>query len=142
VPTLIDSGGPALVLPTAAHQPLAQAIASSPAFQQLFGSASWFGNLNSTTPAPASPDEIDAMLPPLTVEIDGTPPIALQLPASTSYLVWQYDGAGGYAYAPGMVADSGMVGFADFGNTLMRSQVVVIDRANRKVGFAPATPCP
>jgi hypothetical protein len=132
---VVDSGGPNLGVPAAAFSAITTMVAASPAFQARFGDASWFTGNNSCKILSETRAQLDAALPKLTVQI-GTPPIAVELPATAAY-VQAYPVTNGIAYCPAMFSSA----FSDLGNTMMRAGVVIFDREHARLGVAPTTPC-
>jgi hypothetical protein len=156
---LNDSGGPAIILPDSVFLALTNAISQNPSFQAWFGALSWSfatsspplgGNCIDLTQTPA---QIDAALPGLTLKLGTTNPIDVQLTATQAYLHPIYR-SGGYIYCQDMFdfssvegpdagPDAGPIGDRpDLGESVMRGHVVIFDRANHRIGIAPANPCP
>lgn len=133
---LLDSGGPHLLVPPFAYDVIVEAISSDPAFSELGNVLWWEGSTG--TSLTLSPTELDAMLPRLVVNLAGDPAVRLSLPASESYLQWEAKPAGKYDYWPNIISYD----FLDLGNLPMFSYVVYTDRAEERIGFAPAVPCP
>ena len=136
---LVDSGGPNLIVPTAAYTAITTMVGASAAFQADFGSATWLTAHACKTLA-KSRAQLDAELPPLTVTL-GQPPVTIDLPATAAYLQ-SFPVTGGTAYCPA-IYDLGGTGFSftDLGNTLIRAGVVIFDREHAQLGFAHAAPC-
>ncbi len=132
---IVDSGGPNLIVPSAAFTAITTAIAASPAFQSRFGDASWFTGTNTCKVVQETRAQLDAALPKLTVQI-GSPPISIVLPATAGY-IQSFPGSGGTAYCPAIDAST----FTDLGNTLLRAGLVLFDRAHGRLGVAPTVPC-
>jgi hypothetical protein len=130
----VDSGGPALGLPAAAYNAAITKIGASPAFQSVFGGASWFGANNCMMLA-MTRAQLDASLPKVTVQI-GSPPLSVELPATSAYLE-SYPTANGTAYCPGIFSSN----FTDLGNTMIRAGLVIFDREQHRLGFAPTPAC-
>ncbi|MHB1845495.1 MAG: pepsin-like aspartic protease [Deltaproteobacteria bacterium] len=139
----LDTGISSLGATTAIFNPLVAAIGSDPTFSRLFGGASFFSNgiSGSCQPLPTPPDQLDGELPPIVARFGSS---VLSLPATTSYLIWFTDLAGGYLYCPNLQEDTNSSDGDLFimGNTPFLSNVVILDRKDQQVGFAPATPCP
>jgi hypothetical protein len=158
---VVDTGDPLLRLPGDALQAAAMAIASNADFQKLFGGAAWF---SSPTPSCATVGmtaaELDAALPPLTLTFGSNPSISVQARATSSYLQAQISGSN-TSWCPGLAAydvastgggsggsggtdAGGLIGagpVAIVGDAFLRSSVVIFDRQNQRMGFAPHT-CP
>jgi len=139
---LLDTGGPTLFLPSAVYTGILQAVTSNAYFTNQFGDSTWFANLSGVTSLSVGPDQVNAMLPALTINVAATPPFALKVPATDSYITWSYDGPGHYVYYPSMLempAASGNV--LNLGNVLMRSYEVIFDRTQGRVGFGEPRAC-
>lgn len=143
LPALLDSGGPYLLVPDVAYQATVAAISADRSFAMLGGSDWWEGTR--TTRSDVSPEEIDAMLPHLLVDVVGSPPFQLSLSPSESYVGWSHDPGGSYSYWPMLYSDTLMpeeyANFLGLGNLPMASYVVLHDRVNGRIGFAPAMEC-
>jgi hypothetical protein len=130
---IVDSGGPAIIVPPAAYTAITEALGSNATFTSTFGSTAWFtsGNCVATGLTRA---QLDAALPTLGLSFGTT---SVTLAATDSYLM-TIDSQDGTTYCPALAADAS---FLDLGNSLIRSQVVVFDRVHRQLGLAPALPC-
>jgi hypothetical protein len=153
---LNDSGGPSIILPDDVFRPLTNAISQNPSFQAWFG-ASWpwtsLPSLGSCVDLMETPDQVDAALPPLTLKLGTTSLIDVQVPATQAYLSYTYHGQV-VTYCQDMFdftsivgpdagPDAGPIGIRpDLGESLMRGHVLIYDRANHRLGIAPANPCP
>jgi hypothetical protein len=138
---LLDSGGPWIFVPDDVRHQLITAIAGTPAFAQTFGDASWFDG-DGGGAIMATPAQIDAMLPPLKIQVGGPQPFTLQLPASTSYMVWYYALGSGYYYVPSLRSSAALQSLAiDLGGLPMMTYLTIFDRSAHRVGFAPAPAC-
>jgi hypothetical protein len=140
--SVIDAGSTAFVLPTAAFDGITKAIAASPGFVSVLGSAgaAWFSDLSDCRTLSQTKAELDATLPPVGLVFDDAPDAVVRAPATESYLV-QYQGQ----WCPALYAldPQGDLPFAAIlGSPIMRSNVVVFDRANQRIGFAPHAACP
>jgi hypothetical protein len=139
---VVDTDTTELELPTSVYQKLRDAIAGTAYFQAHFGSSAWFDSGYCTPPLDASPPtlaEIDSGLPTLTFAIDdgtgGSFDIALG--ATDSYLE-PIRKNGVLYYCPEIEESSGG---AVLGSGAMRALLVVMDRAEARVGFAPHAAC-
>ena len=140
--TILDSGGPLFYVPLAVFSALTAAIAAAPAFQQTVGGTNWFssgGCMLLSQPRA----QLDAMLPRLTVTFGSGPGISIDANATSSYLVaYPYDGQ--TYWCPGIAAWDPSWGSnidADLGGPFLDS-IVIFDRENQRVGFAPHADCP
>ena len=140
---VVDTGTSIFVLPTAAFTALTNAVAASPKFTEIFGAgttASWFASPNNCTSLSQTKAEIDAALPPLTLVFGSNPAITVQANATDSYLV-SYEGM----WCPALDAMDPSLDFpvaAILGAPVLKSNLVIIDRVNKRVGFAPHKSCP
>lgn len=135
---LLDTGGPNLILPEAAYDSVVAAISEDPDLS-VFGGAWWDrGYVDAEVP----PEEIDASLPWVTVELENE--VTLRLPPTESYVSWWANGSGTWTYWTSLVngGEIGWGNYVDLGNLPMTSYVVSTDRAVGRVGFAPAASCP
>jgi hypothetical protein len=134
---IVDSGGPNLILPTAAYDAISTALAGSPAFTAKFGT-SWF-TMPQCIELPDTRAQIDAAMPVLSVRV-GSPAVAIDLPATSGYLQ-VYATQTGTVYCPALF-DGGLLGIGtDLGNTLIRAGIVIFDRENARLGFAHTQAC-
>jgi hypothetical protein len=141
--TAVDTGASVFLLPSAAFTPLTKAIASSASFKALVGEeASWFDNPDglSCKKLATTKEELDAKLPPLTLTF-GTEADAIEVQATPteSYLA-NYEGRWcstlvAFDPSPDLPIASVM------GAPVMRSNIVIFDRENERIGFAPHPPC-
>lgn len=139
--SVVDAGSSVFVLARTTYDQVTGAIAGAPAFTQVFGNVGqdWFAG-GECAPLPESKAELDATLPPLTLEMGTDPAVLVQVAPTESYLV-AYDGQ----WCPGLdvVDPSNDVPIAAIlGTPVLRSSVVVFDRASKRIGFAPHAPCP
>jgi hypothetical protein len=140
--TFVDTGGSAFWLPTSAFTKVTTAIGENATFQQLFGDPSVFfspstPNCISTT---KTEDELNELLPPLTLVFGSDPAIVVQSLATDSYLLTT-NRAGPSCYWPAlfeMTGDRGALPAIELGAAILKSKTTVIDRANKRIGFGPA----
>jgi Eukaryotic aspartyl protease len=139
--TVVDTGTTAFIVDSAAFTSLTTAIAGTPGFTQTFGAsaggASWFSGQTPCGAAGTSKAQIDAAMPGLTLTFGGG--VTLKMPASESYLT-SYSG---YWCSLLIAAPSGQQFplAALLGSPMMRSQIIIWDRAGGRLGFAPHAPC-
>lgn len=140
---IVDTGTSAFLLGTTAAAALGSAIAQSPQFQQLFGGASFFPSATATNITCAqvtlTKDELDARLPELALSFAGG--AVVHAKATESYLYPQ----AANQWCPSLVSFAPSQQFplaAVLGAPLLRSNVVVFDRGQGRIGFAPHAPCP
>ena len=140
--TLVDTGTSIFLLPSAAFDTLTTSIEADPNYGAVlpkgFLSSSQFLS-NSKTQA-----QIDAQLPAMHLSfpgVGGQAAITVDLPASESYLTpYTYKGQSGYI--SGISPVSGQSPTTVLGNSTMHSHVMIFDRANSQLGYAPHTTCP
>jgi hypothetical protein len=135
----VDTGGDALWLPQATFDAVVAKIGSDANFTKLFGPATAFfkSDFDACVPLVQSPDELDAMLPPLTLTFAGG--VTVQAPATSAYLM-NFPGCG---YSPALFtrgANNDGLPPIEMGAPILHNKLIVIDRANQRIGFAPA-PC-
>jgi hypothetical protein len=135
---VVDTGTSVFLVSTAALTSITTAIDSTSAFQDLFGStAASFLSGEQCAEVQSTKAEIDAKLPPLTLTLGSNPSFTLQATATESYLAPQ-----GPAWCPGIGgADVGGPIAAIMGMPILRNAVVIFDRANKRIGFAPHAAC-
>lgn len=143
----VDTGSTNFFLPGNAFTAVTAAIGKSAAFTQLFGAPSSFFSFGnpSCTSVKKTKAELDSELPPLTLVFGSNPGAVVQAPATESYLFGESDGKGGTCYAPGLLeTPSGYPGLppVDLGAPILNGKLVVIDRAQHRVGFAQGAACP
>jgi hypothetical protein len=140
--TMLDTGSSGSSIPPAAFSALATALAGSPAFTAIFGTdTSTFLSGTTCVGTSQTKAQLDASLPSLTLTFGSSPSVTAPAAATESYLL-EYEGK----WCPAIVSrapDSDFAGIAAIlGAPMLASNVVVFDRANARVGFAPHTPCP
>jgi hypothetical protein len=141
--TVIDTGTQFFTMPSVAYTVVVPAIVSSPQFQTIFGQGvEWFLGVNNPnlgcTAIHRTKAELDVALPPLTMTFGSNPEVSIQVLPTESYLVPAQD-----MWCPGLVAfdPSPSLPVSILGAPVMRGSVIIFDRAKRRVGFAPHTPC-
>jgi hypothetical protein len=83
---------------------------------------------------------LDAALPALTLTFGTSPAITVKALPTESYL-FQYGGQWCSAIAAPPAGTQFPIG-AIMGAPVLRSNVVIFDRAQSRIGFAPHAPCP
>ena len=142
--SMLDTGSSISTLPPAAFSALTSAITASPAFSQVFGAAasSFFASPGSCVHLAQTKAALDEALPGVTLTFGSASPVTAQATATESYLLTTGVGQ----WCPAIAALAPTPAFqsiaAHVGAPLLRSNVVVFDRANHRVGFAPHAPCP
>lgn len=137
--TVIDTGASAFLLTRSALEPVAEAIADSARFEELVGEdAAWLDNVEgkSCKELRATKRELDASLPELTMTFGtGADAIEARALATESYL-----GPNGGQWCSTLLGfePTGDLRFASImGAPVLRSNIVVFDREQRRIGFAP-----
>jgi hypothetical protein len=140
---LLDTGSSISWLPPSAFNALTSALAASSAFQQVFGAAapSFFADPNKCVALTQTKTALDAALPPLTLTFGSSPGVSAQASATESYLLTLGNGQ----WCPAITSRTPSPGFqsiaASLSAPILRSNVVIFDRANQRIGFAPHKPC-
>jgi hypothetical protein len=137
--SIVDTGTSQFIIPTAALTTISGAIAASPKFGEIFGSgvdASFFASPTNCAPISQTKAEIDAALPPLTLVFGSA---SVQALPTESYLV-PYQGQWcNTLYA--MDPSNNFPVAAILGSPVLRSNLIIFDRAKKRIGFAPHKPC-
>jgi hypothetical protein len=139
--SVVDAGSSVFLLARTAYDHVTAAITAAPEFTGVFGQVdkSWLDN-NGCGAVSYSKADLDAKLPPMTMELGTNPAVLVKAAPTESYLL-PYDG--GWCWGLAAFDPSFDVPFAaDIGTPIMRSSVIVFDRAHKRVGFAPHAPCP
>ncbi len=140
---MLDTGASNSTLPPAAFSALTSAIAASPAFSSIFGaSAAALFSSNASVHLSQTREALDAALPALTLTFGSSPAISVQAAATESYLL-TYGGGEWSSALTALAPSTRFPGIAaHLGAPLLASNVVIFDRARKRVGFAPHAPCP
>ena len=94
-------------------------------------------------PLSQTKEALDAALPPLTLTFGSSPAVSVQATATESYLLTHGGGQWCPSVTPLAPDASSFPGIAaHLGAPLLASNVVIFDRANQRVGFAPHAACP
>lgn len=139
---LLDTGSSISWMPPAAFDALTTAISADGAFQQVFGAASstFFADPSQCVSLTQTKAALDAALPPLTLTFGSNPAVSVQASPTESYLLVL-----GGRWCPAITSRTPTPDFqsiaASLSAPILRSNVVVFDRANQRIGFAPHTPC-
>jgi hypothetical protein len=141
--SIVDTGTSLFLLQPTAFSAITSAISSSTAFQTLFGTsaASFFSNVDECVTLSPTSEEIDAALPPLTLVFGTSPAISVTATATESYLVSYSTGS----WCPTMQSSAPSTSLplaSVIGSPLLRSSIVIFDRAAMRIGFAPHAACP
>jgi hypothetical protein len=139
---LVDTGTSIFVLGTPMYNALVSALEADAMFGQIFG-AGFFPAANAQTqackPVSMTKAALDAALPPLKLSF-GTTATVTAAPTE-SYLVDAGNGQWCGAIA-GIDQGNSFPIAAIMGAPVLRSSVVVFDRAQSRIGFAPHVACP
>ena len=124
----VDSGAAGLVVPQATYDAIVAELDRDTFFSGWFGSAAtWFTSGCVSSPLRKALDR----LPPITIELDG---LTLTIPATQSYAIpWGDD-----KVCPELVVRDNYVAIGD---VAMRSNTVIFEPGELRIGFAPATAC-
>ncbi len=155
--SVLDTGTSMLLIQATAFDAMATAIEADPAFKAVVtggaadaGSVTFFSRqdcMNATfQPACMAPSStltkayLDANLPPVTFTLGTGPTVTLQAPATESYLMnldgqWCQAACGA---TPSMLTFP-MAGI--IGSEVLKSTIVIFDRANKQFGFVPWETC-
>jgi hypothetical protein len=138
--SLVDTGTSIFALGTTAYNALVAAIGADPGFTKTFGGAAFFGG---QTPCAATTDTkatLDSTLPELTLTFGTNPAISVKATATESYL-FQYQGVGWCSAIQGFDQGTEAPVAAIMGAPVLRSNVLIFDRVQKRLGFAPHTAC-
>ena len=144
--SIVDTGTSVFIVPTAAFNAIASTVAAIPEFATIFGSmgAAWFNDPNNCVTPTQTKAELDAIFPPITLTFgSGSSAVSIQAAATESYFV-EYTIQGQSLWCPSLDAMNASNQFpvaSIMGAPLLRSNVVIFDRANKQVGFAPHAAC-
>ncbi len=138
--SVLDTGTSAFLLGTSAYDALTAAIQADAGFTKVFG-PSFFSSADGDSCAITALDkaQLDAELPPLTLKFGS---VSVQALPTESYL-FPYEGkvwCSALATDPSVSAELPLSSIV--GSPILRSNVVVFDRAQKRVGFAPHAACP
>jgi hypothetical protein len=142
-PSAVDTGTSVFLVGSTPYAALSAAIQANATFTQIFGAG--FFPAVSASPAPnckagitQTKAQLDAMLPPLTLTMGSSPAIEVQAVATESYLM-NIEGE----WCTGMLGyDFGQYPLASImGAALLKSNVVVFDQVQNRIGFAPHATC-
>jgi hypothetical protein len=142
---MLDTGGPLFSLTTPVFDALTAALAADPAFAKLVGDASWFTTATTCLSLPQTRAELDATLPSVTLVLgaDAASQVEMHATATTSYLIG-YESGGQTVWCPGIAALPPSLGWdvvGDMGGAILQSNILVFDRANKRLGIAPHAQC-
>jgi hypothetical protein len=142
--SVLDTGTSAFLLGSTAFDALTAAIGDTAGFKQLFGDDAGAGFFNSQQPCAnltQTKAQLDAILPPLTMTFGSNPGITVQALATESYLM-PYPSFGWCSSLASQPQSADEFPLASIvGSPVLRSNVVVFDRAKGQIGFAPHKAC-
>ena len=136
---VVDSGTSIMVMSPDATNAMITQITSAPGYHQLFGTQALTGDATNITclTSSATSDQVDAMLPPLTVTLadtnNGT--FTLSSPATQSYFI---PVGGEYCFGVASVAN---IPVTILGDSFLRGFVTVFDVERSQIRFAPQAGC-
>jgi hypothetical protein len=139
--SLVDTGTSIFALNTTTYDALTAAIGSDAAFTKEFGGASFFSAATPCATSSATKATLDATMPGLTLTFGSNPAITVQATATESYL-FSAEGEGWCSAIQGFDQSNEAPVAAIMGAPVLRSNVLVFDRAQKRLGFAPHTACP
>jgi hypothetical protein len=139
--SLVDTGTSIFALGTTAYDALVAAIGSDAAFTKEFGGASFFSGQTPCAASTATKATLDATMPGLTLTFGTSPAITVTATATESYL-FALKGEGWCSAIQGFAQGSDAPVAAIMGAPVLRSNVLVFDRGQKRLGFAPHTACP
>jgi hypothetical protein len=144
--SVVDTGTSVFLVGQTAYDALSAALSADAGFKQVFGAnaADWF-KLQQGNPACAdltqTKAQLDAALPPITMTFGASPGITVKALATESYLM-PYPGMGWCnAMIPQAQSATGFPLASIMGAPILRSNVTIFDRANKRIGFAPHAAC-
>jgi hypothetical protein len=137
--SLVDTGTSVFLVGTTAYNALTTAIAGNAAFTKIFGGASFFSGQSCATTSETKAT-LDSTLPALTLTFGSNPAMTVQATATESYL---FPRDGGWCPAmQGVDQGQDFPIAAVMGAPVLRSNVLVFDEGQKRLGFAPHTACP
>ena len=139
--SLVDTGTSIFALNSTAYDALIAAIGGDAAFTKEFGGASFFSGQTPCATSTATKATLDSTLPALTLTFGSNPAIKVQATATESYL-FALEGQGWCSAMQGFTQGANAPVAAIMGAPILRSNVLVFDRAQKRLGFAPHTACP
>lgn len=135
--TIVDSGTTAILMPNGVYSALVSLIEANSYFRTNFGAA-FYGSSQCVIPMNgADRNTLNANLPKLSIALNGG--VTLSLNAVSSYIIAETDDSGTVYYCSGLSGwdnDQTILGYA-----ALNQYTVVYDRANTRIGFAPAAYC-
>jgi hypothetical protein len=139
--SLVDTGTSIFALAQDAYTSLTNAIGADANFTKVFGGAAFFAGNNPCAATTETKATLDAMMPALTLTLGSTSTITVQATATESYL---FDAGGGEwcSAMQGFPQSENYPVGAVMGAPLLRSNVMIFDRSEMRLGFAPHTACP
>jgi hypothetical protein len=140
--SVVDTGTSVFILGSDAFNGISAALAADTAVQQLFGGASgatsYLSSPYNCMALTQTKAELDSMLPAFTMTFGN---VAVKAAPTESWLI-EYDGQ----WCPGLAGtaqgDDSFPFASIMGSPVLRSNIVIFDRQNSQVGFAPHKACP
>ncbi len=139
--SLVDTGTSIFALNSTAYDALVAAIGGDAAFTKEFGGASFFSGSTPCATSSATKATLDATMPALTLTFGSNPAITVQATATESYL-FSAEGEGWCSAIQGFTQGANAPVAGIMGAPILRSNVLVFDRTQKRLGFAPHTACP
>ncbi len=142
---IVDTGTSVMIVTSSLFDALGTALDNNPQFVAYFGPgflADGSCSVPSTTVTRAA---LDAALPKLVLEFPDAQGnmLQVQMAATDSYLMAMQQPGGTVGYCAAVSSGGGTGGLPNLllGNSLMHSQIMIFDRANNRLGFAPQVGC-
>ena len=145
--TIADTGTSITLIPQTAFDAIVKLVESDQNYLDLFGAGFIANGTSCTPPGKAmSKAQLDALLPTMTLVLPNTTggQVSVQLPATESYLTPSFTPSGADCYYPALGSTGALSNTGPstiIGNAAMHSHVVIFDRANNQLGFAPQAGC-
>ncbi len=142
---VVDTGTSVVVVTSTVMQALSSLVNSSTAFRSYFGSNFLQGGICEAPADRPAKAQLDAALPAMTwvfKRADGST-FNVVMPATESYLTPQLLKNNVLGYCSGFIDGGGKTSTDTIiGNSAMHSQILIFDRENGQLGFAPQRGCP
>jgi cathepsin D len=143
--TVMDTGTSVFLMDSTPYAALSAAIESNAMFSSIFGATFFPAASNNPQPNCSTSTQtkaaLDAALPPLTLNFGASPGITVKALPTESYLL-QAGGGWCTALVGYDFAGSGAPIASIMGAAALKSNVVIFDQVQNRIGFAPHAPCP
>ena len=143
--SIIDTGTSVMIVTSSLFDALGAALDNNPQFVAYFGPG-FLADGSCSVPATAvTRAALDAALPKMVLEFPDAQghTFQVEMAATDSYLMAmkQPNGLVGYCAAVASGGGTGTLPNLLLGNNVMHSQIMIFDRANSRLGFAPQVGC-